>query len=166
VPSPRFVTNLLFGHLHGPIVNTRGLLRRHGDGPARHVRAAAGPRPRPAGAPRPRRRPRPRKSSQILAAHRVGEVARGSARASPVARSRGRRPTPRSSVLRPGAEVGAPLVFCASKLPSFLARWRVRGPAGTGSVGDGGGEGVLVYLGANSQRVSAAALLPCGQASF
>ena len=43
--------------------------------------------------------------------------------------------------------VCAPLVFCASKLPSFLARWRVqrrpdvRGPAGTGSVGDSVGEG-------------------------
>ena len=41
-----------------------------------------------------------------------------------------------------------PQVFCASKLPNFLARWRVRGrpavrgPAGTGSVGDGVGEGV------------------------
>jgi hypothetical protein len=36
-----------------------------------------------------------------------------------------------------------PRVFCASKFPRFLARWRVRGrpavrgPAGTGSVGDG-----------------------------
>jgi len=36
-----------------------------------------------------------------------------------------------------------PRVFCASKNPNFLARWRVRrrpavrGPAGTGSVGDG-----------------------------
>ena len=36
-----------------------------------------------------------------------------------------------------------PQVLCASKLPNFLARWRVRrrpavrGPAGTGSVGDG-----------------------------
>ena len=41
-----------------------------------------------------------------------------------------------------------PRVFCASKFPRFLARWRVRGrpavrgPAGTGSVGDGVGEGV------------------------
>ena len=40
-----------------------------------------------------------------------------------------------------------PRVFCASKTPSFLAMWRVRrrpavrGPAGTGSVGDGVGEG-------------------------
>ena len=40
-----------------------------------------------------------------------------------------------------------PRVFCASKMPSFLARLRVRGrpavrgPAGTGSVGDGVGEG-------------------------
>jgi len=40
-----------------------------------------------------------------------------------------------------------PRVFCPSKIPSFLARWRVRGrpavrgPAGTGSVGDGVGEG-------------------------
>jgi hypothetical protein len=40
-----------------------------------------------------------------------------------------------------------PRVFCASRLPNFLARWRVRGrpagrgPAGTGSVGDGVGEG-------------------------
>jgi hypothetical protein len=32
--------------------------------------------------------------------------------------------------------VCVPRVFCASKNPSFLARWRVRGPAGTGSVGD------------------------------
>ena len=37
--------------------------------------------------------------------------------------------------------VCAPLAFCASKIPSFLARWRVRGPAGTGSVGDCVGEG-------------------------
>ena len=37
--------------------------------------------------------------------------------------------------------VCAPLAFCASKIPSFLARWRVRGPAGTGSVGDSVGEG-------------------------
>jgi hypothetical protein len=28
---------------------------------------------------------------------------------------------------------------CPSKIPSFLARWRVRGPAGTGSVGRGEG---------------------------
>ena len=40
-----------------------------------------------------------------------------------------------------------PRVFCASKNPTFLARWRVqrrpavRGTAGTGSVGDGVGEG-------------------------
>ena len=40
-----------------------------------------------------------------------------------------------------------PRMFCASKMPGFLARWRVRGrpavrgPAGTGSVGDGVGEG-------------------------
>ena len=46
-------------------------------------------------------------------------------------------------------EVCDPRVFCASKTPSFLARWRVRrrpavrGPAGTGSVGDGVGEGPL-----------------------
>ena len=46
-----------------------------------------------------------------------------------------------------GGGVCAPQVFCASKIPSFLARWRVRGrpavrgPAGTGSVGDGVGEG-------------------------
>ena len=39
--------------------------------------------------------------------------------------------------------VCAPRVFCASKNPSFLARWRVRGPAGTGSVGDSVGEGAL-----------------------
>ena len=43
-----------------------------------------------------------------------------------------------------GGGVRDPRVFCASKNPSFLARWRVRrqpavrGPAGTGSVGDGG----------------------------
>ena len=40
-----------------------------------------------------------------------------------------------------------PQVFCASKMLSFLARWRVRGrpavrgTAGTGSVWDGVGEG-------------------------
>ena len=39
-----------------------------------------------------------------------------------------------------------PRVFCASKNPTFLTRWRVqrrpavRGTAGTGSVGDGVGE--------------------------
>ena len=43
-----------------------------------------------------------------------------------------------------GGGVCDPRVFCASKMPNFLARWRVRGrpavrgPAGTGSVGDGG----------------------------
>ena len=37
--------------------------------------------------------------------------------------------------------VCVPRVFCASKNPSFLARWRVRGPAGTGSVGDSVGKG-------------------------
>ena len=44
----------------------------------------------------------------------------------------------------PGGAAGAmdvPRVFCASKIPSFLAGWRVRGPAGTGSVGRGVGEG-------------------------
>ena len=35
-----------------------------------------------------------------------------------------------------GGAVCGPRVFCPSKIPSFLARWRVRGPAGTGSVGD------------------------------
>ena len=46
-----------------------------------------------------------------------------------------------------------PRVFCASKKPSFLARWRVRerpavrGPAGTGSVGDGVGEGECAACG-------------------
>ena len=46
-----------------------------------------------------------------------------------------------------GSGVCDPRVFCASKNPSFLARWRVRGrpavrgPAGTGSVRDGVGEG-------------------------
>jgi len=42
-----------------------------------------------------------------------------------------------------GAGVGVcgSRVLCASKNPSFLARWRVRGPAGTGSVGDSVGEG-------------------------
>jgi len=42
-----------------------------------------------------------------------------------------------------GGGVCGPGVFCASKIPSFLARWRVRGPAGTGSgsVGRGVGEG-------------------------
>jgi len=46
-----------------------------------------------------------------------------------------------------GGGVCDPRVFCASKNPNFLARWRVRGrpavrgPAGTGSVGDGVGEG-------------------------
>ena len=45
-----------------------------------------------------------------------------------------------------------PQVFCTSKNPSFLARWRVRGrpavrgPAGTGSVGDGVGEGAARKL--------------------
>ena len=34
-----------------------------------------------------------------------------------------------------------PRVFCASNLPSFLARWRARGPAGTGPIDDSGGEG-------------------------
>ena len=47
-----------------------------------------------------------------------------------------------------GGGVCDPRVFCASILPNFLARWRVqgrsavRGPAGTGSVGDGVGEGL------------------------
>ena len=47
------------------------------------------------------------------------------------------------SGLGEGDGVCDPRVFCASKKPSFLARWRVqgrpavRGPAGTGSVGDG-----------------------------
>ena len=37
-----------------------------------------------------------------------------------------------------GGGVCAPRVFCPSKIPSFLARWRVRGPAGTGrGVGEG-----------------------------
>ena len=46
-----------------------------------------------------------------------------------------------------GGGVCDPRVFCASRLPYFLARWRVRGrpavrgPAGTGSVGNGVGEG-------------------------
>ena len=40
-----------------------------------------------------------------------------------------------------GGGVCGPRVFCASKIPSFLARWRARGPAGTGSVGDSVGEG-------------------------
>jgi len=108
----------------------------------------------------------PRKSWPPGAAHRDGEVAGGSALSSPVNRLRGRHRTPRSSGLpgrppRPplrgiirshakeGREGGVcdPQVFCASKLPNFLARWRVRGrpavrgPAGTGSVGDGVGEG-------------------------
>ena len=51
--------------------------------------------------------------------------------------------------VKKGGEGGVrdPRVFCPSKIPSFLARWRVRrrpavrGPAGTGSVGDGVGEG-------------------------
>ena len=44
-----------------------------------------------------------------------------------------------------GGGVCDPQVFCTSKNPGFLARWRVRGrpavrgPAGTGSVGDGVG---------------------------
>jgi hypothetical protein len=51
-----------------------------------------------------------------------------------------------------GGGVCDPRVFCASKNPSFLARWRVRGrpaargPAGTGSVGDGVGEGALAKV--------------------
>ena len=47
------------------------------------------------------------------------------------------------SCLRVNLSLCAPRVFCASKTPSFLARWRVRGPAGTGSVGDSVGEGAL-----------------------
>jgi hypothetical protein len=42
---------------------------------------------------------------------------------------------------RDRSAVCGPRVFFASKLPNFLARWRVRGPAGTGSVGDSVGEG-------------------------
>ena len=48
-----------------------------------------------------------------------------------------------------GGGVCDPQVFCTSKNPSFLARWRVRGrpavrgPAGTGSVGASVGEGAL-----------------------
>jgi len=48
----------------------------------------------------------------------------------------------RSHAKRGGEDgVCAPLAFCTSKIPSVRARWRVRGPAGTGSVGDGVGEG-------------------------
>ena len=39
-----------------------------------------------------------------------------------------------------GGGVCGPGVFCASKIPSFLARWRVRGPAGTGSGSVGRGQ--------------------------
>ena len=41
-----------------------------------------------------------------------------------------------------------PRVFCPSGIPSFLARRRVRGPAGTGSVGDSVGEGAHEKLAA------------------
>jgi len=99
----------------------------------------------------------PHKSWPPGPARRVAEVARGSAQSSPVARSRGSNPMPRSGGLHSahaaasrdqtiaheeeGQECCGPRVFFASKLPNFLARWRVRGPAGTGSVGDSVGEG-------------------------
>ena len=54
-------------------------------------------------------------------------------------------PESENDINRHGGEGGgvcSPRVFCPSKIPSFLARWRVRGPAGTGSVGDSdSGEG-------------------------
>ena len=54
-----------------------------------------------------------------------------------------------------------PRVFCASKLPIFLARWRVRvrgrpavrGPTGTGLVGDGGSVGEGERASAKSEGV-------------
>ena len=69
----------------------------------------------------------------------------------PAGRHHPRRPFRGESMThaKEGREGGVcdPHVFYASKLPNFLARWRVRerpavrGPAGTGSVGDGVGEG-------------------------
>ena len=58
-----------------------------------------------------------------------------------------------------GGGVRDPRMFCASKMPSFLARWRVRGrpavrgPAGTGSVGDGVGEGARTHAQTHTHRL-------------
>ena len=105
---------------------------------------------------------RGRRPPQILAARGSPSRWRGRPRVgSSIARGAFPRHKPNSAELRPqrphrpelrGAShahakkggwgaVCAPLAFCASKIPSFLARWRVRGPAGTGSVGDCVGEG-------------------------
>ena len=118
----------------------------------------------------------PSKSWQPGLAHRVGEVARGSAQLSPAARSRGARPTPRSGSL-PGprgplrgeshahAKSGEGVRVCVPRAfgPSgALARWRVcgrptvQGAAGIGSVGDAVGAGgprpAFAEKGLNLQR--------------
>ena len=101
----------------------------------------------------------PRKSWPPGLAHRVGEVARGSAQLSPVNCSLGARPTPRSGPLPvPGGAhwegAASRRKSCAREVregeschhglraSSFLARWRVYGRPGQGiGSGDDIGEG-------------------------